>query len=114
MLSEALWGLAAAGGTAMVGAVATDVWRSARPRFAGLFGRGEPARERVETQRVEPGQLGRVVADIAGARTAEGEAGHRTRSRRTCVQNNVAREGGMQQITLSGDVNVGRENRGPR
>lgn len=52
MLSEALSGLAAAGGTALVGAVATDAWHSARTGFARLLGRGEPALERVESVRL--------------------------------------------------------------
>ncbi|MDR6976403.1 hypothetical protein J2X68_003091 [Streptomyces sp. 3330] len=199
MLWEALWGLAAAGGTAMAGAVATDIWRSVRLRFTGLRGRGTPpwqlaAVARVQGGTVEPagieaglaaaarggsepsesgpydcepsesgptgtepggtepgevvrggaGRLGHVVPEVAGARTAEGEPGRRalTRSstdtgiRTSCstrtatrtrtgtgtgsrtagisVQHNVARDGGTQHITLSGDLNVGRESRGRR
>ncbi|MEU9267051.1 hypothetical protein AB0E04_16590 [Streptomyces sp. NPDC048251] len=182
MLTEALWGLATAGGTAMAGAVATDVWRSARLRFAGRHGQGESARRRgataggeaargkpapakaeqvtaeqvtaeqvtaeqviatrdkpervetaqietarvegetVETARVGSGRVGRAAADIAGAGTAEREPGHRlgsrSRSRQSSLQHNIARDGGTQHITLSGDlnvhVNVGREARGPR
>ena len=114
VLSEALWGLAAAGGTAMVGAVATDAWRSVRQRFAGQAERRGSARERVESARHESGRLCRAPADTAGARAAEREAGHGSRSRRACSQQNIARDGGTQHITLSGDINVGGESRGSR
>ncbi|MEU2062475.1 hypothetical protein [Streptomyces sp. NPDC013455] len=90
-MSTALWGLAAAGGTAMAGAVAADVWRSARVWFTGLLG-------------PEGGPAG----------GADREAAHRPAARRTCVQHNTAREGGTQHITLSGDVHVGRDDRGRR
>ncbi|MEV6523615.1 hypothetical protein AB0M43_16820 [Longispora sp. NPDC051575] len=43
MLSEALTGLAAAGGTALVGAMVTDGWAAAKSGFAALFGRRSPA-----------------------------------------------------------------------
>lgn len=160
MLTEALWGLATAGGTAMAGAVATDVWRSARLRFSGRHGQGESARgrgaaargrpaptkaerveaeqvkatrdetarveretverETVETAGVGSRRLGRAAADIAGTGTPEREPGHRlgSRSRQSCLQHNIARDGGTQHITLSGDLNVhvsvGRESRGSR
>lgn len=114
MLSEALWGLAAAGGAAVAGTVATDVWRSVRLRFAAQLGQGRPARERVEPTPAESGRLDHAAMDIAGAAAAERETGHRPRSRRTCVQHNISRDGGTQHITLSGDVNVGRESLGPR
>ena len=39
MLSEALAALAATGGTALVGAMATDAWQTARDRVLRLFGR---------------------------------------------------------------------------
>ncbi|GAB7110081.1 hypothetical protein JCM4814A_83960 [Streptomyces phaeofaciens JCM 4814] len=113
MLSEALWGLAAAGGTAMVGAVATDAWRSVRQRFAGQAERRGTARERVES-RAASGRLRRASADTAGARAAEHEAGHGWRSWRSCSQQNIARDGGTQHITLNGDINVGGESRGSR
>lgn len=170
MLTEALWGLATAGGTAMAGAVATDVWRSARLRFSGRHGQGESARgrgaaargrpaptkaerveaeqdkatrdetARIETARIEretvetadveretvetagvgSRRLGRAAADIAGTGTPGREPGHRlgSRSRQSCLQHNIARDGGTQHITLSGDLNVhvsvGRESRGSR
>jgi len=117
VLSEALWGLAAAGGTAMVGAVATDAWRSVRQRFAGRAERRAWARERAESARDESGRLCRTTADTAdtaGARAAEREAGHGSRSGRACSQQNIARDGGTQHITLSGDINVGGESRGSR
>ncbi|MFI5471784.1 hypothetical protein ACIA6D_16300 [Streptomyces cacaoi] len=147
--------------------MATDVWRSARLRFAGQLGQVEPARGRGETERVETapgetapvetardetprgetppvetargetargeaargeaargetahgeaGRVGLAVSGISGARTAEREPGQRPRdrprprprSRRTCLQHNIAHDGGTQHITLSGDVNVDRE-----
>ncbi|MFF3374575.1 hypothetical protein ACFYXF_16720 [Streptomyces sp. NPDC002680] len=39
MTTEALAGLAAAGGAALVGAMATDAWQTARTRFLQLLGR---------------------------------------------------------------------------
>lgn len=44
MLSE-LAVLAGAGGSALVGAMATDAWQATRSGVAGLFGRGGPARQ---------------------------------------------------------------------
>lgn len=47
-MTEALVVLAAAGGTAVVGAMATDAWRAIRDGIAGLFGRrGAHRRETV-------------------------------------------------------------------
>jgi hypothetical protein len=37
--------LAAAGGSALVGAMATDAWQATRSWMAGLFGRGGPAEQ---------------------------------------------------------------------
>ncbi|MGH3950776.1 MAG: hypothetical protein ACRDSE_16940 [Pseudonocardiaceae bacterium] len=45
MLAEGLAALAGAGGTALVGAMATDAWRATRSGVARLFGRGGPARQ---------------------------------------------------------------------
>ncbi len=42
MLVEALAGLAAAGGNALVSAMVTDGWEVCRNRFARLLGRGDP------------------------------------------------------------------------
>lgn len=51
MLLEGLAALAGAGGTALVGAMATDAWQSTRSRVARLFGRGGPERQAaIETQ----------------------------------------------------------------
>jgi hypothetical protein len=44
VLTEALAALAAAGGTALVGAMATDAWQTARSGVAKLFGRGGAGR----------------------------------------------------------------------
>lgn len=123
MLSEALWGLATAGGAAVAGTVATDIWRSVRLRCADQLGRGAPAaRERIDTEPTASGRLDRVVEDVAETRTAEREGeretGHRPRSRsgsgRTRVQQNICRDGGTQHITLSGAIIIGSESRGQR
>jgi len=45
MLVEALVALAGAGGTALVGAMATDAWNSTRFGVARLFGRGGTAQQ---------------------------------------------------------------------
>ncbi len=51
MLLEGLAALAGAGGTALVGAMATDAWQSTRSGVARLFGRGGTARQAaIETQ----------------------------------------------------------------
>ncbi|MEU0991858.1 hypothetical protein [Streptomyces sp. NPDC005953] len=51
MLAEALTALAGAGGTALVGAMATDVWSGARAGVVQLFGRDDPDRPAaIETQ----------------------------------------------------------------
>ncbi|HEU0087214.1 MAG TPA: hypothetical protein VFQ77_06150 [Pseudonocardiaceae bacterium] len=51
MLAEALAALAGAGGTALVGAMATDAWQATRSGVARLFGRGGPARQKaIEAQ----------------------------------------------------------------
>ncbi|GGU17577.1 hypothetical protein GCM10010244_50290 [Streptomyces coeruleorubidus] len=63
MTTEALAGLAAAGGAALVGAMATDAWQTARTRFLQLLGRdgrGDAVEHQLETQ-----------ADVV-ERTAEG------------------------------------------
>ncbi|MGW2284173.1 hypothetical protein [Streptomyces phaeochromogenes] len=49
MTTEALAGLAAAGGAALVGAMATDAWQTARTRFLQLLGR-DGRRNSVEGQ----------------------------------------------------------------
>ena len=45
MLGELAAELAGAGGSALVGAMATDAWAATRSGVAGLFGRGGPARQ---------------------------------------------------------------------
>jgi hypothetical protein len=45
MSAEALTALAAAGGTALVGAIATDAWKTARNEMAKLFSRGGAQRK---------------------------------------------------------------------
>jgi hypothetical protein len=53
MLEEALVALAAAGGTALVEAAATDAWTKAKERFAQLLGRGDQQRAVVVEGRLE-------------------------------------------------------------
>jgi hypothetical protein len=45
MMSDSVAWLAAAGGTALVSAAATDAWQTARSGFAKLLGRGDSSRE---------------------------------------------------------------------
>jgi hypothetical protein len=53
MLGKALAALAAAGGTAVVQAVGTDIWTEVRRAVAGWLGRGDEHRERVELERLD-------------------------------------------------------------
>jgi hypothetical protein len=53
MLAETLAALAAAGGTAVVGAVATDAWQATRAGVAWLLGRGDPDRTDAVEQQLE-------------------------------------------------------------
>jgi hypothetical protein len=51
MLTDALEALAAAGGTALVGAMATDAWQAVREKVAHIFSRqGTQRRAAVEAQ----------------------------------------------------------------
>ncbi|MEU8335985.1 hypothetical protein [Micromonospora tulbaghiae] len=53
MLAEALSALAGAGGTALVGAVATDSWQLAKRGFVQLFGRGDQGQAAAVEGRLE-------------------------------------------------------------
>ncbi|MEV4766035.1 hypothetical protein AB0J89_25765 [Micromonospora chokoriensis] len=53
MLAEALGALAGAGGTALVGAVATDGWQLAKHGFGQLFGQGDQSRAAATEERLE-------------------------------------------------------------
>ncbi|MEV4110228.1 hypothetical protein [Nonomuraea sp. NPDC049695] len=53
MSLEWLAALAAAGGTALVEAAATDAWKTARDGFARLFGRGDEDRTRLAESRLD-------------------------------------------------------------
>jgi hypothetical protein len=73
MLAEALTALAAAGGTAVVSAMATDAWGAVRTRTARLFGRGDKKREaaaeeRLNRAREEMAKLSGAELDQASAR----------------------------------------------
>ncbi|GAA0451576.1 hypothetical protein [Streptomyces olivaceiscleroticus] len=65
MLSEAMAGLAAAGGTAVVQAAGTDAWTGFRQRVAHWFGRGNPQREATELDRLD-----RTAGELQTAATA--------------------------------------------
>jgi hypothetical protein len=64
MLTEALSALAAAGGTAVVSAMATDAWRTAKVGFSRLLGRGDSGHTALVEQQLE--------ATRAELQTAEG------------------------------------------
>lgn len=68
MLEEIL-ALAAAGGAALVGAMATDAWEFTRSRVASLFGRGDARRtEAIEGQLEEDAGMLERTADTDQAR----------------------------------------------
>ncbi|WP_405454378.1 hypothetical protein OG399_45030 [Streptomyces achromogenes] len=70
MLAEALTGLAAAGGGAVVQAAGTDAWNELRRRVGLMFGRGDATRAQAELERLE--HTARVLAaDGAGDTAAE-------------------------------------------
>ena len=50
MIPEWLMSVVAAGGSAFVGAVATDAWTGARAAMGRLFGRGGPRRQEIAEQ----------------------------------------------------------------
>lgn len=56
MTVDAVLALAAAGGAAMVGAAATDLWQFAKSGVARLSGRDDPARAAVVEQELEQGR----------------------------------------------------------
>ncbi|MCX4779214.1 hypothetical protein [Streptomyces sp. NBC_01264] len=53
MLNEALTAIAAAGGTAVVQAIGTDVWMLVRGRVGVLLGRGDATREQAVLTRLD-------------------------------------------------------------
>ncbi|CAM5398679.1 hypothetical protein [Streptomyces abikoensis] len=138
MLTEALEGLAAAGGSAVVGAAATDAWQTARAGVARLLGRGDDREERYAIERLDrtAGEIeqapdedrqqlrdklrGRWTGQLEMLLEEHPEAAHELREliervraevprpRESWVQNNTAEAGGVQYITQGGDINVGR------
>ncbi|GHH94649.1 hypothetical protein [Streptomyces capillispiralis] len=75
MLLEALSALAAAGGGALVQAMATDAWQECRERTARLLGRGDPQEEsrqeaRLERAREELVAAGDDTEQVAARQTA--------------------------------------------
>ncbi|MGK5547828.1 hypothetical protein ACSNOH_24265 [Streptomyces sp. URMC 127] len=137
MLTEALEGLAAAGGSALVGAAATDAWQTVRTGAARLLGRGDDRQERYAIERLDrtaaeieratdedrqqlrdklrtrwTGQLEMLLEEHPEAADELRELIERVRAevpaaRESWVQNNTAEAGGIQYITQGGDINVG-------
>ncbi|MGH3907240.1 MAG: hypothetical protein ACRDTE_24145 [Pseudonocardiaceae bacterium] len=77
MLVEGLAALAGAGGTALVGAMATDAWQVTRAGVARLFGRGGAVRQAaIEAQldnnailvdhAADPGEIDEIRQSLAG------------------------------------------------
>ncbi|MGW6638249.1 hypothetical protein [Streptomyces cyaneofuscatus] len=62
MLFESAAALAAAGGAAVVQAVGTDIWVTARGRVASLFSRGDGQRQTAELTRLD-----QTAQELAGA-----------------------------------------------
>ncbi|POX38443.1 hypothetical protein C3486_23235 [Streptomyces sp. Ru73] len=69
MIPEAFGQLAAAGGTALIGAMATDAWQSVRGGFATLLGRGDRSRAEDVARRLEG-----TSTEVARAAGAGGDA----------------------------------------
>ncbi|WKU47119.1 hypothetical protein Q3V23_25365 [Streptomyces sp. VNUA116] len=141
MLTEALEGLAAAGGSAVVGAAATDAWNTARAGVARLLGRGDSGRERYAIERLDrtageieqapdedrqqlrdklrgrwTGRLEILLEEHPEAADELRELIDRLRAelpaaRESWVQNNTAEAGGIQYITQGGDIHVDRGGR---
>ncbi|WEB43287.1 hypothetical protein MOV08_31115 [Streptomyces yunnanensis] len=65
MIPEVLGQLAAAGGTALIGAMATDAWHSVRTGFAELLGRGDQGRTQEADRRLENAAAALARADDA-------------------------------------------------
>lgn len=65
MLAEALAGLAATGGTAVIQAAGTDLWATFRERVAGLFGRGQRRQTEAALEQLDQtaAMLNQAVAD---------------------------------------------------
>ncbi|CAM5302004.1 hypothetical protein AB0F92_22755 [Kitasatospora aureofaciens] len=141
MLTDALVELAAAGGTAVVSAAATDIWQATKGKVARLFGRGDDRDE----QRVSV-QLDRIPMELDQAAEPQQErvrAALRDRwtvkltelleenpeleddlralveevraavpaAQQTFVQNNNAYDNATQNITQTGDIVVGNKSR---
>ncbi|TXS76053.1 hypothetical protein EAO76_11505 [Streptomyces sp. sk2.1] len=129
--------LAAAGGTALVGAAATDAWTTARTGFARLLGRGDTRGELVaarrldgtaaEVERIPEARREAVRGELVGSWTTRlgdlleenPEAAVELRELISRVraelpvtvqsgsQVNIANGGGVQHISQYGDINVG-------
>lgn len=71
MLTEALIALAAAGGTSLVQAAATDAWAVAKAGVARLLGRGRPERVTVIEARLEDSRT--QLASLTGSQLRQGQ-----------------------------------------
>lgn len=67
MLAESLTALAGAGSSALIGAMATDVWQGARDGVVRLFGRGGEARGEAVGVQLDEDAVLVVRAEAAGA-----------------------------------------------
>jgi hypothetical protein len=123
MLGEALAAVAAAGGTALVSAMTTDAWTSAKQGFARLLGRGRPEGQEVAERRLERSRqelVGRTGAEAERAR-AEQEAAWRLRLS-DLLEDDPAAEAELRVLVATfgttasasgeGSISVGGENSG--
>jgi hypothetical protein len=73
MLTEALAGLASAGGTALVTAMVADGWEGVKARFARLLGRGDAGQAEAAAGRLEESRAALTGLSGPGLERARGE-----------------------------------------
>ncbi|MFY1597119.1 hypothetical protein [Micromonospora sp. WMMD737] len=109
MVDAALVGLATAGGTALIGAVAEDTWQLAKNGFGRLFGRGDQAQMATTEERLE---RTRVAIESAGSDAervkAEQHIAWRARLEDFLAENPGAAE---ELQSLIGQINAGGSSR---
>ncbi|MFN2496846.1 MAG: hypothetical protein ABR608_13200 [Pseudonocardiaceae bacterium] len=141
MLVEGLAALAGAGGSALVGAMATDAWRATRSGVAQLFGRGGPAQQRaiegqldsnatLVAQAEDPDEVRQSLAavwrlELAALLRQHPDAEDELRAlvaqiheelpapQQTWVQTNIARDQATQNIVQHGNLHVHPDGTGP-
>jgi hypothetical protein len=140
VIPEWMTALAAAGGSALAGAMATDAWETTRARFARLFGRADtPQRAVIEArldsdvtalERAGHGDRDRIrhelaaawEARLAGLLESEPDTAHELRTAierlgstptRPDVQYNMANHGGTLYSVQGGTQNVHIHHPGP-